>query len=193
MLQLSHDRRSAFGGRRSAFWWRGSASGKWAEAPPLRYYRLWSTSGWYISYWNAFLLKTMETLWIGHCNPFSSDPFVFNEKNFASVIAELSQAWCKRALTLSHGDRHVMLLPHGRRSTKGSRLIKCTHITFGIPNLPHFYKKTQKTRKLLFFQVLLYSLDFICNYLVWAEKKIMDFFLFLFLEENTYFWSFSID
>ena len=88
----------------------------WAEAPPPRYYRLWSTSGWYVSYWNAFLLKTMETLWIGHCNPFSSDPFVFNENNFASVIAELSQAWCKWALTLSQGERHVMLLSQCMRA-----------------------------------------------------------------------------
>ena len=27
------------------------------QIPPIRYYRIWSTSGWYASYWNAFLFS----------------------------------------------------------------------------------------------------------------------------------------
>ena len=37
----------------------GSASrglGGWADPPPIGYYRIWSMSGRYASYWNAFLL-----------------------------------------------------------------------------------------------------------------------------------------
>ena len=36
--------------------WGGSASGGVGQTPQIRYYGIWSTSGWYASYWNAFLL-----------------------------------------------------------------------------------------------------------------------------------------
>ena len=37
----------------------------WADTlPSIGYYRIWSTSGWYASYWNAFLLCGVVALLI---------------------------------------------------------------------------------------------------------------------------------
>ena len=49
----------------------GSASRGIAQTPPIGYYGIWSTRGWYASYWNAFLLENIL------CCPTQCSVFLF--------------------------------------------------------------------------------------------------------------------
>ena len=112
----------------------GSASGRGAGRPIIRYYGIWSTSGWYASYWNAFLFyfgisyvsqlstfrKNSNVQWleIGHrakCTEFFGDHLLLNSYPFLSptqqmyftVFTKFSESWQNPKMVWLPGLLHI--------------------------------------------------------------------------------------